>query len=78
MLRRRRRGLLEVIPLDEFPRWAQILAAFNPLHHTVVLVRDAVFGLEGWEDLFRVGYLVLFGLVVWRVAIHAMTKKLID
>ncbi|HET9939180.1 MAG TPA: ABC transporter permease [Gaiella sp.] len=65
-------------PLDEFPRWAQILAAFNPLHHTVVLVRDAVFGLEGWEDLFRVGYLVLFGLVLWRVAIHAMTKKLID
>jgi lipooligosaccharide transport system permease protein len=65
-------------PLDEFPRWAQVLAAFNPLHHTVVLVRDAVFGLEGWEDLLRVGYLVLFGLVLWRVAIRAMTKKLID
>ena len=46
-------------PLDAFPRWAQILAAFNPIHHTVVLVRDAVFGLEGWEDLLRVGYLIL-------------------
>ena len=65
-------------PLDEFPRWAQILAALNPLHHTVVLVRDAVFGLEGWEDLLRVGYLVVFGVVVWRVAIHGMTRKLID
>ena len=65
-------------PLDEFPRWAQVLAAFNPLHQTVVLVRDAVFGLEGWEDLLRVGYLVVFGLVLWRVAIRAMTKKLID
>ena len=44
----------------------------------VVLVRDAVFGLEGWEDLARVGYLVVFGLVVWRVAIRAMTQKLVD
>jgi lipooligosaccharide transport system permease protein len=65
-------------PLDNFPRWAQILAAFNPLHHCVVLVRHAVFGLEGWEDLLRLGYLALFGLVVWRIAIHGMTQKLID
>ena len=65
-------------PLDEFPRWARILAALNPLHHCVVLVRHAVFGFEGWEELARVGYLVLFGLVVWRVAIVGMTKKLVD
>jgi hypothetical protein len=43
-----------------------------------VLVRDAVFGLEGSEELLRVGYLVVFGIVLWRVAIRAMTKKLID
>jgi len=30
------------------------------------------------DDLARVGALVLFGLVIWRVAIHAMTRKLID
>jgi lipooligosaccharide transport system permease protein len=65
-------------PLDEFPEWAQVLAQFNPLHHTVVLVRHAVFGFEGWEDLARVGGLALFGLVVWRIAIYAMTRKLID
>jgi lipooligosaccharide transport system permease protein len=65
-------------PLDGFPQWARILAAFNPLHHCVVLVRDAVFGFEGWEDLARVGVLVLFGLLMWRIAIHAMTRKLID
>src|SRR5919202_1355202 len=64
-------------PLDRLPRWARVLAQLNPLHHCVVLVRHAVFGFEGWQDLARVGALVLFGLLVWRVAIHAMTRKLI-
>ena len=65
-------------PLDNFPEWAQVLAQFNPLHQTVVLVRHAVFGYEGWEVVARVGMLVVFGLIVWRVAIHAMVRKLID
>ncbi len=65
-------------PLDEFPRWARIVANVNPLHHCVVLVRNAVFGFAGWEDLARVGALLAFGLIVWRVAIRAMTRKLID
>jgi lipooligosaccharide transport system permease protein len=65
-------------PLDNFPRWGQILAEFNPLHHCVVLVRHAVFGWDGWEDLARAGALVLFGLILWRIAIHAMTRKLVD
>jgi lipooligosaccharide transport system permease protein len=65
-------------PLDQFPEWAQALAQLNPLHHCVVLVRHAVFGFEGWEDIARVGGLVAFGLLMWRVAIHAMTRKLID
>ena len=41
-------------------------------------MRHAVFGFEGWTDLLRVGALVLFGLALWRVAIRAMTRKLID
>jgi lipooligosaccharide transport system permease protein len=65
-------------PLDNFPEWAQVLAQFNPLHQTVVLVRNAVFGYEGWVGLARVGMLVVFGLIMWRVAIHAMVRKLID
>jgi lipooligosaccharide transport system permease protein len=65
-------------PLDNFPQWAQVLANLNPLHHCVVLVRHAVFGWNGWRDLARVGALAVFGLLVWRVAIHAMTRKLID
>ena len=65
-------------PLSQLPEWAQIAGEFNPLHHCVELVRHAAFGWEGWTDLARVGALVAFGLLMWRVAIHAMTRKLID
>jgi len=65
-------------PLSRLPRWAQILGEVNPLHQCVQLVRDVVFGLYGWDDLLRVGALVAFGLVMWRIAIHAMERKLID
>jgi lipooligosaccharide transport system permease protein len=65
-------------PLDELPRWVQVLANLNPLYHCVELVRHAVFGWEGWIDLAHVGALVAFGLAMWRLAIRAMTRKLID
>ena len=65
-------------PIDNLPEWAQVLAQFNPLHHCVELVRHAAFGTEGWTDVARVGALVLFGLAMWRLAIHAMTRKLVD
>jgi lipooligosaccharide transport system permease protein len=65
-------------PIDRLPEWAQVLSNFNPLHQCVELVRSAVFGWEGWEDLGRLGVLVVFGLIMWRIAIHAMTRKLID
>jgi lipooligosaccharide transport system permease protein len=65
-------------PLDQLPRWARVLANLNPLHHCVVLVRHAVFGFAGWEDAARLGAIILFGLIVWRIAIRAMTQKLVD
>jgi lipooligosaccharide transport system permease protein len=65
-------------PIEGLPEWAQVLAKFNPLYHCVELVRHAVFGFEGWVDVASVGALVLFGLVMWRIAIHAMERKLID
>jgi lipooligosaccharide transport system permease protein len=65
-------------PLDSLPHWARVLAEFNPLHHCVELVRHAAFGWHGWTDLLRVGALVLFALIVWRVAIYAMQRKLVD
>jgi lipooligosaccharide transport system permease protein len=65
-------------PLSGFPDWAQALAQLNPLYHCVQLIRDAVFGFEGWVDVYHVAVLVAFGLLTWRVAIFAMQRKLID
>ena len=65
-------------PLSQLPEWAQIAGELNPLHHCVELVRHAAFGSDGWFDLARLGALVVFGLIMWRIAIHAMTRKLVD
>jgi lipooligosaccharide transport system permease protein len=65
-------------PLSRLPHWAQVLGEVNPLHHCVELVRHAAFGFVGWTDVARVAALVVFGLVLWRIAIRAMTRKLID
>ncbi len=65
-------------PIDELPRWAQILAQFNPLYHCVELIRDAVFGWQGWLDVYHAAVLVGFGVLTWRVAIVFMTRRLVD
>ncbi|MDP2710237.1 MAG: ABC transporter permease [Solirubrobacteraceae bacterium] len=64
-------------PLSGLPQWVQVLGNLNPLHHTVELVRHAAFGWEGWADVAHLGALVLFGVVLWRLAIRALERKLI-
>lgn len=64
-------------PISQLPQWAQVLANFNPLYQLVVLVRSACFGFEA-ENLLRFGALILFALVMWRVAVHFMQQRLID
>src|SRR5687768_5240545 len=59
-------------PLDELPTWAQVLGHLNPLFHCVELVRNAVFGFKGWEDVWHVAFLVGFALIAWRLAIKYM------
>ena len=65
-------------PIDELPEWARVAANINPLYHCVQLVRHAVFGFEGWIDVFHVAYMVAFGVAAWRIAISRMERKLID
>ena len=55
-----------------------MLAQFNPLYHCVELVRDAVFGFEGWIDVYHVGVLVVFGARDLAAGDPLMTKKLVD
>jgi len=65
-------------PLTKLPEWFQVLAQLNPLYQCVELVRAAVlYGFE-WSDLLRVGMLVVFALLMWRFAIYAMERKLIN
>jgi lipooligosaccharide transport system permease protein len=65
-------------PISGLPEWARIAANINPLYHLVQLVRHAVFGFEGWADVYHVTAIVAFGLVAWRLAIHFMERKLVD
>jgi lipooligosaccharide transport system permease protein len=65
-------------PIDGLPDWAQVLAQFNPLYHCVQLVRHAAFGFEGWIDLYHVAVIVAFGFIMWRIAIYAMERKLVN
>jgi lipooligosaccharide transport system permease protein len=64
-------------PLDAVGEWAEVVGQINPLYHCVELVRHAVFGLEGWVDVWHVAFLVAFALVSWRLAIRYMERKLI-
>ena len=65
-------------PVSTLPRWAFILDQFNPLYHCVTLVRDAVFAFNTGHDLYHVGVLLFFGLVMWRIAISRLRPRLID
>jgi lipooligosaccharide transport system permease protein len=65
-------------PISGLPEWAQVLANLNPLYHCVQLVRDASLGFLGPEDLGHAVVLVVFALVMWRIAVWQMEAKLID
>jgi lipooligosaccharide transport system permease protein len=64
-------------PIDGLPEGFQIAAQLNPLHHLVELVRHAAFGFEA-TDLLRIAVLLGFATAMWRLAVHQMTKRLID
>lgn len=63
-------------PVNGLPEWAQFLSNFNPLFHTVELVRGAVFGLET-GDFYHLAVLIGFGFVSWRLAIRYLERKLV-
>ena len=64
-------------PLDQLPTWAQVLGNLNPLYHCVQLVRDAVFGFQGWKDVGHLAFLVGFALLMWRLAVRHMERRLV-
>ena len=65
-------------PISTLPPALHLLAEINPLYHCVQLVRDAALGFLGPEDLTHAAVLVVFALVMWRIAVWQMEAKLID
>lgn len=64
-------------PVSELPRAFEVAAQVNPLYHCVELVRGAVLGVA-WDDLVHAGVLLLFAVVMWRLAIRQMRRRLIS
>jgi lipooligosaccharide transport system permease protein len=64
-------------PISELPEGLQVAAQFNPLYQLVQLVRNACFGLEA-VDLLRISGLIVFSLVMWRLAVSRMEQRLVD
>ena len=65
-------------PVDGLPGWAQSAAQLNPLHHCVELVRHAAFGLEPLADLGHVAVLVVFGALMWLLAVRSLRARLVQ
>jgi lipooligosaccharide transport system permease protein len=64
-------------PLTGLPLWAQYFALILPLTHLVNLVRALSFGLFNLELLISLGYLTVFCLVMFPLAIFKMHRRLI-
>jgi lipooligosaccharide transport system permease protein len=64
-------------PISGLPHWARIAANVNPLYHCVQLVRDSVVYGLGAIDLWHLGFLLAFAVIMWRVAILRLERRLI-
>ena len=64
-------------PLENLPSWAQMFAILFPLTHLVKLTRAFTFGWIGPDLLWSCGYLFLFCLVWFPLAVFKMHRRLI-
>lgn len=65
-------------PVDQLPSWAATAAQFSPLYHCVELIRGAVFGHLGVDDLLHLAVLVAFAAFTGFLAVWKMRARLID
>ena len=65
-------------PVSSLPRGIREIAKFNPLYHCVQLVRDAALSHLATADLAHAGVLLLFAVLMWRLAIWRLRGRLID
>jgi len=65
-------------PIETLPAWAQTVAFALPLTHLVEFTRQVSIGQVGIGLLWQVGYLVVFSLISFPLAIVAMHRRLIQ
>jgi lipooligosaccharide transport system permease protein len=65
-------------PISALPPVLHTIAQFNPLYHCVALVRDVSFGTFFSADFVHAGVLIVFALLMWRLAIWRLQSRLID
>jgi lipooligosaccharide transport system permease protein len=65
-------------PVSTLPDGMREIAQINPLYHCVQLVRDASLGGLQLADLGHAGVLLVFALLMWRLAIWRLQARLID
>jgi lipooligosaccharide transport system permease protein len=64
-------------PTENLPRWAQYLASALPLTHVAILTRSLSLGKLPLSLLWEIGYLLLFSLIFFPLAVTKMHKRLI-
>ena len=65
-------------PVSQLPGWAQPIAFFTPLWHGVELARTAsLVASTAWHPLLHLGYLVLWVVVGWAVAVWRFRVRLV-
>lgn len=64
-------------PLENFPAWSQYGALLFPLTHLVHLTRDLCLGRLRPSALWSTGYLVLFAMIFFPLAVARMRRRLI-
>lgn len=65
-------------PISRLPDWVEVIAWFDPLYHTVELVRHSALGFQGLVDLAHLGVLLLFAAIMFPLAVKRLRPTLID
>jgi lipooligosaccharide transport system permease protein len=64
-------------PVENLPEWARITAMLLPLTHLVGAARSLCFSQFDGMMLWQLGYMALFSLVFFPLALYKMRKRLI-
>jgi lipooligosaccharide transport system permease protein len=65
-------------PISSLPHGLRTIAQFNPLYHCVAFVRDVSLETFRFADVLHASVLIVFAIVMWRLAIWRLEKRLID